>query len=255
MNLLDTLERRFGHWAIPGLIRSIAILNGVVFVLGLVNPAILQWLDLDKAAILTRHEYWRLLTYILIPKTMSPIFIIFAIWMSFTISDGLERAWGAFRINLFYLVGMLGTTVAAFAFGAEFSNSMLNMSLFFAFAWFYPDLQISLIIIPVRVRWVAWFSAAMLLLQMAAGNNALRMATIASMANYLLFFGPQIFANARQRRTVVLRRAEYDKASIPVETALYCCKVCQRTDQKNPEISFRVGADGNDYCTEHLPQR
>ena len=56
---------------------------------------------------------------------------------------------------------MIGTTIAAFFFGSNFSNTMLNASLFFAFANFYPDEVIYIFfILPVKVKWLAWVSAA-----------------------------------------------------------------------------------------------
>ena len=59
---------------------------------------------------------------------------------------------------------MIGTTIAAFFFGRNFSNTMLNASLFFAFASFYPDEVIYIFfILPVKVKWLAWISAAFLL--------------------------------------------------------------------------------------------
>lgn len=258
MNLIDTLERRFGRWAIPGLIRYIAILNGLVFVLGIFYPHAVEVIDLNREAVLVGQEYWRLFTYIFIPRTSSPFFIFFAIWFLFMIGDGLERAWGAFRLNLYYLVGMLGTTAAALIFGQEYSNAMLNISLYFAFAWFFPDVQIYLmLILPIRIRWMAWFLAGILFLNMASAPNSFRMATIASLANYLLFFGPQIISRMRQRKTVVIRRSKFEAAATaaPVEEPLYNCTVCKRTEKSNPELTFRVGRDGHDYCEAHLPQR
>jgi membrane associated rhomboid family serine protease len=138
MSLLDSLERRFGRFAIPGLIRIVAGFNALVFILARLNPQFVQMLDLDRSAIL-HGQVWRLVTYIFIPTTNSPIWIVFVLLFLWFIGEGLERAWGAFRLNLFYLMGMIGTTIAAFFFGSNFSNTMLNASLFFAFARFYPE--------------------------------------------------------------------------------------------------------------------
>ena len=80
---------------------------------------------------------------------------------------------------------------------------MLTASLFFAFARFYPDLVIYFAyILPVKVKWMAWFSAAVLLLQIVVGSMQFRAAAICAMANYLVFFGPGIVRDARQRRDV-----------------------------------------------------
>jgi len=254
MNVIDLLERRLGRFAIPGLVRIIVGLNALVFVLGKLNPAFLAWLDLDGAAI-QRHEYWRLFTYILIPQTESFLFILFALSFLWMIGEGLEQAWGAFRLNLFYLIGMIGTTLAALAFGTSFSNVVLNLSLYFAFAWFFPDVQVYLfMILPIRIRWMAWILAGLMLLNFIDGSASFRMALLASLANYLIFFGPKIVAQARQRQRVASRRRQFVEQSIPEDEPLHRCVVCRRSETGNPDLEFRVGRDGNDYCLEHLPK-
>src|SRR5438552_17484913 len=103
--------------------------------------------------------------------------------------NGLESAWGAFKLTIFYLLGMIGTTIAAFFFGAAFSNLMLTTSLFFAFVRFYPDLVIYFAyILPLKLKWIAWFSAAVLLLQIVVRALLFRVASISALANYLIFF-------------------------------------------------------------------
>src|SRR4029079_5581664 len=140
MTWLDKLEHRFGRFAVPGLIRIIVALTALVYILALINPGFISVLTLDPARIL-QGEVWRLVTYIFIPGSigapgsmMQPLWLLLALWFLLYIGDRLEHAWGAFRLNLYFLVGMIGTTVAAFLFGARFSNAMLASSLFFAFA-------------------------------------------------------------------------------------------------------------------------
>ena len=254
MNLIDSLERRFGRYAIPNLGRAIAALNALVFLLNLLNPGFINALVLDPHLV-AQGQVWRLVTYIFIPETSSPLWIIFVLLFFVMIVDGLEQAWGAFRFNLFYLIGMIGTTVAALIFGASFSNAILNLSLLFAFARFFPDMQIWVFfILPIRIKWMAWFFGALLIWQFLLGPNALRMAILASLANYLIFFGPEIIAEARQRRRVTDRRRKFAETSVSEDEPLHRCVVCSRTDRSNPNLEFRVGADGNDYCTEHLPK-
>ena len=267
MNLIDSLERRFGRFAIPGLVRIIVVLNLMVYVVSKINPTILSWLDLDPTAVY-QGQIWRLGTYIFIPNygcifsalfgqqgnTVDTVCSLAFLWM---IGDNLEHVWGVFRLNLFYFLGMLGTTVAAFLFGAQFSNGMIGLSLLFAFAWFFPNVQIYLFfVLPVLVKWMAWFSAAMLLLRFITLDDfSYRMAVIASLVNFLIFFGPQIVARARHRGKVAERRREFAKASISDNEPLHRCIICQRTDASHPELEFRVARDGNDYCMEHLPNQ
>ncbi len=76
------------------------------------------------------------------------------------LGDGLEQAWGSFKLNLYYLIGMVGTTVAVFLLGSSDATGIyLNLSLFFAFATLFPNYPILLFFIfPVRVKWIALVS-------------------------------------------------------------------------------------------------
>ncbi|MGH8093306.1 MAG: rhomboid family intramembrane serine protease [Chthoniobacterales bacterium] len=253
MALLDSLERRFGRFAIPGLIRIVAGFNALVFVLARLNPEFVHMLDLNRGAIL-HGQVWRLVTYIFIPATDSPFWIIFVLLFLWFIGEGLERAWGAFRLNLFYFIGMIGTTLAAFFFGSNFSNTMLNASLFFAFANFYPEEVIYILfILPVKVRWLAWVSAALLLFGFVSGPNAYRMALVASLANYFIFFGPEMVRAARNRQEVTSRRRSFEEKARPEDEALHHCAICGATELTNPNLEFRVSRDGEEYCLAHLP--
>jgi hypothetical protein len=178
---------------------------------------------------------------------------------------------GAFRVNLFYLLGMLGTTAAVFLANSDPSGFLLNSSLFFAFARFYPDTSIYLLfILPVKVKWMAWVSAALLLLnflsdpgvvvlferyQFRIGSTwAMRVAVLVALANYLVFFGREIVNDARHRQDVTQRRRRFESAVASDEEALHRCEVCGRTELVAPDMDFRVAKDGHEYCAEHLPK-
>jgi len=227
MKVLDSLERRFGRLAIPGLIRIVVAFTALVYIITtFVNPLFPSILDLNPERI--RHgEIWRLVTYIFIPRSIGsptavqPIWLVLVLWFLWFIGEGLERAFGSFRLTLYFFLGMVGVTVAAFFFGAQFSNAMLISSLFFAFAHFYPDEVLYVFfILPVKVKWLAWFSAAFLLLAFVTGSNSYRMALIAAFANYFIFFGPGIVLSARNRQQVTSRRRRFADSARPEEEAL-----------------------------------
>src|SRR5947199_1611377 len=209
MSWLDKLERRFGFLGIPGLIRIVIGFTALVWELMWLNPNLRFALDLDPARI--RHgELWRLVTYIFIPQTPS-LWVVLALWFLWFIGEGLERAWGSFRLTLYFLVGMIGTTAAAFFFGSNFSNSMLLMSLFLAFAHFFPEEVIYILfILPVRIKWLAWVAGAFLLLGFFTNPNSYRAALVAALANYLIFFGPEFVYRALHRHEVSSRRRRFE---------------------------------------------
>ena len=260
MTTLDKLERRIGFIAVPGLIRIVVAFTALVYVLTFINQEFLTVLQLDPAAI-KRGEVWRLFTYLFIPRSIAqpgailqPLWVVVALWFLWFIGDGLERAWGAFRLTLYFFVGMIGTTIAAFVFGAQFSNTMLASSLFFAFAWFYPDEVIYVMfILPMKIKWLAWFSAGLLLFGFATATNDYRMALVAAFANFFIFFGPEIIHRVRHRQEVSSRRKRFEVQSRPESEPLHRCATCGETEVSDPNLEFRVSRDGEEYCMAHLP--
>jgi hypothetical protein len=149
---------------------------------------------------------------------------------------------------------MIGTTIAALFFGSNFANTMLNASLFFAFANFYPEEVIYIFfILPAKVKWLAWASAALLIFGFVTSPMSYRMALIAAFANYFIFFGPQLVRAARNRRQNVNRRRRFVDETRPEEEALHRCANCGATELTNPNLEFRVSRDGEEYCLAHLP--
>jgi membrane associated rhomboid family serine protease len=253
MSRLDKLERRIAFLGIPGLPRILVGLTALVWVLVWLNPGFRFALDLDPSRIL-RGEIWRLITYIFLPQTFS-LWVVLALWFLWFIGEGLERAWGAFRLTLYFLIGMIGTTIAAFFFGARFSNGMLVTSLFFAFARFYPDEVIYILfVLPAKIKWIAWVTAAFLLAKFVLGPMSYRMALIAAFANYLIFFGPEILHDVRHRGGVATRRRRFESQSRGETEPLHKCAVCGATELSDPNLDFRVARDGEEYCIAHLPK-
>jgi hypothetical protein len=256
---IDRAESRFGHLAIPNLIRIVAAFNALVFVLYHLSPHFLEWLVLDPALV-AQGQVWRLVTYIFIPSMGGPIagwffgaiYIVFMWW----VGDGLESVMGSFRVNLYYLLGMIGTTIAAFFFGTNFSATMLNASLFYAFARFYPELTIYVMfVLPMKVKWLAWIGGFFLILGFLGNGTGYSFAVLAALANFLVFFGAEIVQDAKLRRQVSTRRRKFESASRSEESAMHRCATCGKTDATNPELDFRVSRDGNEYCTAHLPAK
>ncbi len=282
-NWLSKLERKFGRYAIPNLMYYIIILYAAGFVLNLVNRDFYyQMLSLDAAAIL-RGQIWRVVTFIIQPPSDSLIFIIFMLHLYYMIGQQLEAAWGAFRFNLYFFSGMLFHVIAALLVYVTTGISLplsvwyLNMSLFFAFAALYPNVQFLLFFaIPVKVKYLAlldglYFAYAVLQAFLPAyGGNALfgvyykanAVGAVVSILNFLLFF-----LGSRNMRPYspkqLKRKREFQKnirkAQRPVQMypngARHRCAVCGRTELDDPNLEFRYCSkcSGNhEYCQDHL---
>jgi len=151
----------------------------------------------DFVAIM-QGEFWRVLTFIFLPPNMSMIFIIFALYFYWLIGTALEREWGAFKFNVFYLCGMIGTIIAGLITGFA-TNFYLNLSLFLAFAILFPNFEIMIFfILPVKIKWLAYLNIAFLLFMLFFDSWPGRVALLVSISNVVLFFGKDFIDRIKQ---------------------------------------------------------
>lgn len=259
--LLARLERRFGKLAIPRLPFALGVINAVVYAMMMMRPEIVGRMMLDPEAV--RHgEVWRLITWLFIPPPASLIFIVFVILMYVSCGTTLEHEWGSFKLNVYYLLGIVGSVAAAMIFDLPITSSFyLHTTIFFAFATLFPDVQFLLFfIIPIRAKWSALIAAAFLLYAAYRGTTAQRMGIGVALGNYLLFFGPTLVRLARDAgkvRKQQRRRAEMYDDEDREERPVRACKICGLTD-KDPGADLRVctcqevcGGKATVYCLPH----
>ncbi|MCX7868433.1 MAG: hypothetical protein N2322_00635 [Terrimicrobiaceae bacterium] len=253
-SLLDRLEKKLGRFAIPGLIRYITALNALVYLLVLASPGYREILELDRGAIL-RGEVWRLITWIFLPNTLSPLWIFFYLMFTWWVGEMLEGAWGAFRLNAYSLLGAAAGTASAMLLGASGGNFLLSLSLLLAIATIAPDEQVLLLVFPVKLKWIALLSLiypwGLLLL---IGPLPVKAMIIVCLANYFLFFGTEILAAIRRipaatgRGSRAARPFASAKQDAVLSQTLHCCAACGATEVTHPEAEFRVAADGREFC-------
>lgn len=254
MNWLDKLERKFGKFSIRGLMTYIVGFNAVIFILSYVTSGrLIDKLTLIPSLVL-KGEVWRLVTYILIPPDTS-IWILFILYFYYLIGNSLEQEWGSFRFNMYYFLGMLGTTIGAFITGGSTTATYLNSSLFLAFARLYPDYQILLFfVLPIKVKYLAWLDWIFIGFTVVFSPLSLKVAAIVSIINYFVFFGKDILINGKNNRTVYYNKRRYH-ADIPKDITYHKCTICGKTEKDDPNLEFRycITCKGDhEYCSEHL---
>jgi len=199
--LLNKLERKFGKFAIPNLMTIIVFGMALVYLINFfTNPEytfnLSSLIYFDRELIL-QGQVWRIFTFVFDPPDSSPLFIIFALYFYWLIGSALERQWGSFRFNVYYLTGMLGAMIAGMITGYA-TNTYLNMSLFLAFAMLYPNFEVLLFFfIPVKMKFLAWLDVALMLVLMVLGGWVVRIAILVSFLNFLLFFWSDLVGSAK----------------------------------------------------------
>lgn len=195
---LNKAERRLGRRYIPHLMKYLCIAMLGVFVLDYLPLArsATELLYFSRARIL-QGEVWRLVTFVFLPPSGSLIWILFSLYFYYFLGTSLENQWGGARFNLFYLIGILGNIMAGFITGFT-TNTYLNMSLLLSFAVLYPQMEFTLFfILPVKVKWLGLFWAAVLIYSFITSSWAMRLSLVLSLLPFFVFFGHQAWLQAR----------------------------------------------------------
>lgn len=253
MSLLDKLERRFRPFAIPNVTLFLVIGQSIFFVIGLVQPGIIEQMFLVPELVL-QGEIWRLVTFIFLPPRTNPIFAAFALYILYVMGTALETHWGEFRYNVYLLIAILLTIAVAWLVpGSIGTNFYITVSIFLAFAYLYPDFEILLFfILPVKMKWLAYIAWAGLLLAFLFGDWATRWYIQAAVANFFIFFGNDLRHRLKNRGRRMARQAA---ARAEADRPLHRCEVCGITEKTNPDEDFRycpACTGGKCYCSEHI---
>jgi hypothetical protein len=253
MSLLNQIERRFGHWGIPGLLRIVAMLQVVVFVILLAKPEFAEVLFLNMG--LVQHgQVWRLVTFCLLPPSMALISVVFGTMIMFLVNDALELLWGPFRVNLLFFSTLAMTAVADFFYpGIGVMGSLLvGLLMFMSFATMFPRFILNLFgVLPVPAGLLGLLDLGWLV-YLGWTLPVVRGGLVIACVPFLVFALPLWFQALRHGAKVNVRRAEFRAAKGPASSCFHQCSVCGRTDVSHPELGFRVMADDTERCEEHL---
>lgn len=251
MGWIDKAERRFGKWAVSNLTVYMLLLQSLGFALSYTNPEVVERLWLSGGNVLG-GEWYRLFSFMMIPPCGHPLLIFFAFYLFYLMGSGLEGHWGTFRYNLFILIAYLATVLVAFAVpGQIMTNHYIGGSVFLAFAFLFPDFELHLFfILPVKIKWLALLTWILYGLGVLFGGWATRLAIVASVVNFLIFFGRDIRRNIKYGHK---RMKTQSKRIVTAQQAFHVCTECGITDKTNPEAEFRYCSICNQcFCSDHL---
>lgn len=282
MDWISKLQRKHGRLAVPGLMKFLIILQiGGFLVLNTSPEFYLTYLMFDPQAIL-HGQVWRIVTFLMEPPSTSILYALISFYLYFMIAESLENVWGSFRFNIYLIMGVLfhifGGILVYLLFGISvpLGTSYLYLSLFFAFACSFPDVQLLLFfVIPVKVKYLGYLNGAYFAYAILQGilpsytqsvygvyYQANALAAFVSLLNFFIFyFTTRSFkvGSAKQRMRKQKFKKDIKKAQRPEQSyghgARHKCAVCGRTDLDDPTLEFRYCSkcNGNyEYCQDHL---
>lgn len=151
--------------------------------------------------------------------------------------------------------------------GAGYSvggTGYVNLSMFLAFAFLYPDTQLLLFyFIPVKIKWLAWLDIAVFVIgivqSLLAGSWLGAILPVVALLNFLVFIWPAIDAFIQRRKyrhapqTVNFKKAVRQQQQ--QKGYHHKCAVCGRTDTDYPDLQFRYCSKCVGYrcfCQDHI---
>ena len=261
----------------------IAIGNIAVYVLTLIDPSRFIWGLLRFSGIDILHgQIWRLFTYVFtylldISYTggisIDVFFGLVTLMCYYQFGKILESYWGRFKLNLYYLTGIVLMDIAALIFDATASTFYLNISLFLAVATIAPEARVLLLFfIPVKMKYMAWLYLGFTGLSVVTEIMRYGLLSftwllpILMLGNYFIFFGSDIrniFPNRRPRPQPPRSSPQRPNANwangyqskTGERPYHHKCTVCGRTDTDYPNLEFRYCSKCNGYycyCMDHI---
>ncbi len=278
--LSDAIDRfciRHPKFGIPHLMRYIVVGNILLYLLMILTPQTQNFIGVFGFSLQTflHGAIWQPLTFLFVPQTASALGLLITCFFYYSIGKALEAQWGTAKFTIYYGSGallMLLCTVAASLISGNFTYTLtssyyLNLTLFFAFATLYPDAVVLLIILPVKIKWLAYLDAGLFLFEIVSFLMAHQwfyaVLPVAAVLNYFIFFGHDLLHGAERKAYEQSRRAEqfrrvYESRKAEEHRRDFAekkCAVCGRTSESNPELQFRFCSQCAGYhcfCSDHI---
>lgn len=266
MPWIDRWERRLRPYAIPYLTNVLVAFQAVVYIAVLANGGDREAI-VERFGLIPEHffagEVWRLLSFPMMPPTDNPLWAFFYFYLFYLMGNVLETRWGPVAYNLYVGLGLIATATVGLA-GAYFTpdmaqvaieNHFIYLTIFLAFAYLNPDFTLMLFfILPIKIKWLAYLTWAGFALTFFVGDWMTRLTVLASVFNFLVFFGPDMVRSVVASKRKMERQASKISASI---RPTHVCATCGINNLTHPEEEFRYCSkcDGTPaYCSRHLSE-
>ena len=255
---------------IPNLMLWIALANAAVYIVSLIDPSqlLVRVLSYSRDAVLA-GQVWRLLTFIFVPNVtggfFGPLMLAILFFFYYRIGQMLERTIGVFKFNLFYFSGVLLLDLAGLL-GMYVAADSLHYSLLLAFAAAYSDAQVLLfLVIPVRVKYLAWFYLGLTVFEMITTRSLLPLIPLLSFVFFFWDMLPNLLpenlkyklrnAHDRPKARPSPHWADAYRSKTGQKPYHHKCTVCGRTDTDYPTLEFRYCSRCKGYhcyCMDHI---
>lgn len=267
------------NFGIPNLMRYVVIGNIVLGLLSNFSSAASSFLSFFAFSLdgLLHGQVWRIISFVLIPESTSPFYLLITCYFYYWIGSTLERQWGTAKFTTYYLSGMLltvfGASIVSLISGYNipvYGASYVNFAMFMAFALLYPDTRVLLFyFIPIRMKWLAYIDIFYffynIFYYISAGAWYFSILPIVALLNFVIFFWPELrrffklehhqSRQATHFHNTVRAQQREEQYQQRTQGWRHKCAVCGRTDTSDPDLQFRYCSKCAGYhcfCSDHI---
>lgn len=223
----DSSFRSYGGGGGTDVVTKLIIANAAVFVLQLLTfrtGFVEYWLSLGPDDVTQRFQIWRLVTYAFCHDPVSPLHILFNMYILYLTGRRIQATYGAQEFLLFYLtaavVSGLAFVVMELIFGhvgRAIGASGAVASVFIAYAIRHPNEVWRLLgLVPVQVKWLCIFFIIFdlhpILLEIGGGSSGSGVAHAAHLGGYLFGF---LYEHNHWRLTPLISGIRRPKIRLP----------------------------------------
>jgi len=167
--------------------------------------------------LIMQGEVWRLITFPLAEVPTHPIWLLFHCLFIYFVMNSLESHWGVGPLTIYTLFCYICAIGGAF-FVSAFNPLLVSIpvwqfllfNMLFAFGTFFPDVEIILLIIPAKAKYLAYIFAALFLWNFITAGMLLKVLMLITITPYLIFFSPMFYKAIMNRRKTAQRRKKFN---------------------------------------------
>ena len=265
MSFLKRLESRLGRWAIPNITGIIIAGQVLLYFSRELFAAQNHGMDpLSRIYLIPSKvfagEIWRLISFPFVPPESGLLWAAIMWMMFYFFGTSMENQWGTVRYNIFLWIGCVANISAAMVacwLGVDIaaSNAFLFGTVFLAFARLFPNYVIHVyFILPIQIKWLAlimWLGYGYGFIR---GDGMGRMLIVASVLNYLIFFGREHW---RDLKLGARHRSYQAQTKRNTKKVAHQCLVCGLNSNDSPRTLFRYCSKCSGqccYCPEHIQE-
>lgn len=197
----DKIKRFFRNFAVEGLMIYVTVTVFIVFAASFIFPniGISEYICFNRAEIL-RGQVWRVASFLFVPQTDSPLFMLINLYFYYIIGTSLEGYWGSVKFTRYFFAGAALLIAGGFIVGYV-DAYYLYLSMFISYAILAPSEQFLFFgIIPIKAKYLAALDGVFMAFNFIFGSVSERVSIGASIILILLFFGKNIISRIKAKK-------------------------------------------------------